>query len=111
MAKRYRPEHKIDIANVRDLMGSMAHYGLAKGIIITTSGFTSAARQEAGRSGIELYDGERFLWLLRQHMHREFTLMGRTRIKPWIRKPSLRRILFWLCSVRRRSTTANDANR
>jgi Restriction endonuclease len=77
MAKRYSPKRKVGIASVRTLMGSISYRQLTKGIIITTSGFTSAARQEAARFGIELYDGERLLWLLRQHLHREFTITDR----------------------------------
>jgi HJR/Mrr/RecB family endonuclease len=100
-AKRYRPEHKVGITGVRDLMGSMSYHGITRGIIITTSGFTSAAREEAERLGIQLLDGKRFLWLLRQNAPSELTLKSPTRRKPRIRKPSLRRILFRLRSVRR----------
>lgn len=99
-AKRYRPEHKVGIAAVRDLMGWMSYRGSTRGIIITTSGFTSAAREEAARFGIELLDGKHFLWLLRQHAPSELTIKSPTRRKPRIRKLSLRRILFRPCSVR-----------
>lgn len=95
-AKRYRPEHKVCIADVRDFIGSMAYHRFTRGIIITTSDFTSAAREEAERFGIELLDGKGFLSLLRQT-----TLKNRTRRKRRIRKPSLRRIWLRLCSVRR----------
>jgi HJR/Mrr/RecB family endonuclease len=99
-AKRYRPEHKVGITHVRDLTGSMSCHGITRGII-TTSGFTSAAREEAERLGIELLDGKRFLWLLRQNAPSELILKSPARRKPRIRKPSLRRILFRLCPVRR----------
>ena len=67
MAKRYNPEHKVGIATVRTLMGSITYRGLTKGIIITTSGFTSAARQAgvflayASARGYALVDRELYL--------------------------------------------------
>ena len=78
-AKRYAPHHKVDIAAVREIIGSISQREFTKGIIITTSGFTSAARQEAERLGVELYDGERLLWLLRHHLHREFNIIDQSR--------------------------------
>lgn len=86
-AKRYAPHHKVDIAAVREIIGSISQREFTKGIIITTSGFTSAARQEAERLGVELYDGEHLLWLLRRHLHREFNIIDQTRRKPLLRKP------------------------
>ena len=69
------------------MIGSVSQREFTKGIIITTSGFTSAARQEAERLGVELYDGERLLWLLRHHLHREFNIIDQSRRKPPFRKP------------------------
>jgi restriction system protein len=86
-AKRYAPHNKVDIAAVREIVGSISQREFTKGIIITTSGFTSAARQEAERLGVELYDGERLLWLLRHHLHREFNIIDQARRKPPIRTP------------------------
>ena len=62
-----------DIAAVREIIGSISQREFTKGIIITTLGFTSAARQEAERLGVELYDGERLLWMLLHHLHRSTT--------------------------------------
>ena len=86
-AKRYAPHNKVDIAAVREIIGSISQREFTKGIIVTTSGFTSAARQEAERLGVELYDGERLLWLLRHHLHREFNIIDQSRRKPPFRKP------------------------
>jgi restriction system protein len=86
-AKRYAPHRKVEIAAVREIIGSISQREFTKGIIITTSGFTSAARQEAERLGVELYDGERLLWLLRHHLHREFNIIDQSRRKPPFRKP------------------------
>lgn len=74
-AKRYAPHRKVDIAAVREVVGFISHREFNKGIIITTSDFTSAAREEATRFGVELYEGERLLWLLRQHLHREYNVV------------------------------------
>jgi len=84
-AKCYAPGHKVAIAEVREMVGSISQREFHKGIIITTSGYTSAARDEAARLGIELYDGERLLWLLRHHLHREYTIIDTDRRRPPIR--------------------------
>jgi restriction system protein len=86
-AKRYAPHNKVDIAAIREIIGSISQREFTKGIVVTTSGFTSAARQEAERLGVELYDGERLLWLLRHHLHREFNIIDQSRRKPPFRKP------------------------
>jgi restriction system protein len=86
-AKRYAPHHKVDIAAVREIIGSITQREFTKGIIITTSTFTSAARQEAERLGVELYEGERLLWLLLHHLHREYTIIDQGRRKPPIKNP------------------------
>lgn len=86
-AKRYAAHRKVDIAAVREIIGSISQREFNKGIIITTSGFTKAAREEATRLGVELYDRERLLWLLRHHLHREFNIIDPERRKPIIRNP------------------------
>jgi restriction system protein len=86
-AKRYAPHRKVAVAEVREMIGSISQREFNKGIIITTSGYTSAAREEAARLGIVLYEGERLLWLLRHHLHREYTIIDTDRRKPPIRKP------------------------
>jgi restriction system protein len=86
-AKCYHTRHKVAIAEVREMVGSISQREFHKGIIITTSGYTSAAREEAARLGIELYEGERLLWLLRHHLHREYTIIDTDRRKPPIKKP------------------------
>jgi restriction endonuclease Mrr len=77
----------VDIAAVREMIGSVSQREFTKGIIITTSSFTSAARQEAERLGVELFDGEHLLWLLRNHLRREFTIIDQSRRKPPFNKP------------------------
>jgi restriction system protein len=84
-AKCYAPGHKVPVAEVREMIGSISQREFHKGIIITTSGYTAAAREEAARLGIELYDGERLLWLLTHHLRREYTIIDIDRRKPPIR--------------------------
>lgn len=86
-AKRYVTHRKVDIAAVREIIGSISQREFTKGIIITTSGFTSAAREEAARLGVELYDRERLLWQVRHHLHREYKIIDQERRKPPINKP------------------------
>lgn len=86
-AKCYAPHRKIGVPAVREIIGSVTHREFIKGIIITTSGFTPAAREEAERLGVELYDGERLLWLLRHHLHREYTIVDTERRKPPFKSP------------------------
>ncbi len=86
-AKRYATYRKVDIAAVREIVGSISQRDFNKGILITTSDFTRAAREEATRLGIELYDRERLLWLLRHHLHREYNIIDHERRKPPIRNP------------------------
>jgi len=86
-AKRYATHRKVDIAAVREIVGSISQREFNKGIIITTSDFTRAAREEATRLGVELYDRERLLWLLRHHLHREFNITDPERRRPPINNP------------------------
>jgi restriction system protein len=86
-AKRYAPHHKVDIAAVREVVGSISQREFNKGIIITTSDFTRAAREEAARVGVELYECERLLWLLRHYLRREYNVIDEERRKPPIKDP------------------------
>lgn len=73
-AKRYAPHRKVGVETVREIVGSITEREFNKAIVITTSSFTPQAREEATRLGVELYDAERLLWLLRQYLHRDFTI-------------------------------------
>jgi restriction system protein len=86
-AKRFAPHRKVDISAVREVVGSISQREFNKGIIITTSGFTAAAREEATRLGVELYDCERLLWLLGRHLHREYNVIDHERRKAPIKNP------------------------
>ena len=64
-AKRYR--HTVGVAAVRDLYGTMMNEGANKGILVTTSGYGSAAFNFIKDKPIELIDGGGLLYLLEHH--------------------------------------------
>ena len=64
--KRYAADNLIGAATVREFYGAVAAEGAVKGILITTFGFTTHAREFAERVGIELIDWVRFQELLGQ---------------------------------------------
>lgn len=62
--KCYSPHRKVDVAVVRELLGTLKVYKQeAKGVIVTTSSFTSDAIKLAKEFGIRLIDGKEFLVL------------------------------------------------
>jgi restriction system protein len=61
-AKRYR--HVVGVSAVRDLYGTTQNERANKGILITTSHYTSAARQFAKELPLQLIDGAGLLSLL-----------------------------------------------
>jgi restriction system protein len=63
-AKRYR--HTVGVSAVRDLYGTMMNEGANKGILVTTSGYGPDAFQFAKDKPIELMDGGKLLYLLRE---------------------------------------------
>jgi hypothetical protein len=59
--KCWSPKRKVTPSTVRDLVGALRHYPPGtRGMIVTTSGFTSGAKTEAETAGIKLIDGEEF---------------------------------------------------
>jgi restriction system protein len=64
-AKRYR--HTVGVSAVRDLFGTMMNEGANKGILVSTSGYGSAAFNFAKDKPIELIDGGGLLYLLEHH--------------------------------------------
>jgi hypothetical protein len=59
--KCWSPKRKVTPATVRDLVGALRHYRPGtRGMIVTTSAFTSGAKTEADAAGIKLIDGEEF---------------------------------------------------
>jgi restriction system protein len=64
-AKRYR--HTVGVSAVRDLYGTMMNEGANKGILVTTSGYGSAAFNFVKDKPIELIDGGGLLYLLENY--------------------------------------------
>ncbi len=68
-AKRYK--NTVGVSAVRDLFGTMQNEGASKGILVTTSGYGSAAFQFAEGKPIELLSGANLLFLLAEHANME----------------------------------------
>jgi restriction system protein len=64
-AKRYK--NTVGVSAVRDLFGTMHNEGASKGILVTTSGYGTAAFDFANGKPIELISGSNLLYLLKEH--------------------------------------------
>ena len=64
-AKRYKDT--VGVSAVRDLFGTVQNEGASKGILVTTSGFGSAAYEFAAGKPLELLSGSHLLHLLEEH--------------------------------------------
>lgn len=65
-AKRYAPTNRIGASTVRDFFGSLDRFKAAKGVLVTTSDFTSDARETAEflSKRIALINGDRLAELM-----------------------------------------------
>lgn len=68
-AKRYAMGHNIGSGAIRDFFGSLDHHKATKGLFVTTSGFSSSAKETAGllSKRIVLIDGEQLAKLMIRH--------------------------------------------
>jgi restriction system protein len=68
-AKRYATGNKIGPSAIRDFFGSLDRHKAAKGLFVTTSGFSSSARETADflSKRIVLIDGEQLTKLMIRH--------------------------------------------
>jgi restriction system protein len=64
-AKRYK--NTVGVSAVRDLYGTLQNEGANRGILVTTSGYGKASHEFANGKPIELVDGGRLLYLLKEH--------------------------------------------
>ncbi len=62
--KRYSPDKKVGVAEVRELYGTMQEKQSAKGVLVTSSAFTTGALRFAEGKSIELIDGVRLSEML-----------------------------------------------
>lgn len=65
--KRYAERNNVGESEVRDLYGAVTHERANKGILVTTSDFTPAARRFATDKQIELIDGHELDKLVEKH--------------------------------------------
>ena len=66
-AKRYNPGNSVDGPTVQAFIGALINNGAQKGVLITTSTFTKAAREKARQAGqlrVVLIDGEGLMQLM-----------------------------------------------
>lgn len=68
-AKRYK--NTVGVSAVRDLFGTMHNEGANKGILVTTSGYGTAAHEFANGKPIELITGSNLLYLLKEYAELE----------------------------------------
>lgn len=68
--KRYAEENKVGESEVRDLYGAVTHERASKGILVTTSDFTSAARKFATDKQLELINGSKLAQLIETHLRK-----------------------------------------
>jgi restriction system protein len=55
--KRYQPDNTVGVATVRELFGVVGSENAMKGVLVTTSTFTSGAREFADGKPLEPVDG------------------------------------------------------
>lgn len=68
-AKRYGPDVVVRPSEIRDFFGSLDRFRAAKGLFMTTSRFSSSAREtaEALSKRIVPIDGKQLAWLMIRH--------------------------------------------
>lgn len=64
--KRYATTHKVGEPDLQRFGGSVGHFHAKRGIFVTSSYFTSSAKQFAKENVLELVDGPQLLELLRR---------------------------------------------
>jgi restriction system protein len=66
-AKKYTKV--LGVNHIRELVGAMDEKRAGRGILVTTSWFTSGCWTKAAANGrVELIDGPRLRWLVQQHL-------------------------------------------
>ena len=63
--KCYAPKHKVGPGAIRELIGTLQGYpGGTRGMLVTTSSFSTGAKDKAKEANIRLINGEEFVRLL-----------------------------------------------
>jgi restriction system protein len=64
--KQYAHQRKVGTPEVQTFIGmAFAHHGAAKGLYVTTGGYTQGARELAAQHGIQLIDGQELVAMAR----------------------------------------------
>ena len=63
-AVRYAGGNSVDASSIREFYEAMKLNNAKTGVFLTTSVFTSSAKEEAARFGIHLMDGDELSWLV-----------------------------------------------
>lgn len=89
-AKKYT--RVIGVNHIRELVGAMDEKRAGRGILVTTSWFTSGCWTKATENGrVELIDGPRLRYLVQEHLHRDVLVAPPTeRSRTWQPPPSAR---------------------
>jgi restriction system protein len=69
-AKHYK--NVVGVNHIRELAGAMEEKKAGRGILVTTSWFTSGGWQKSDEHGrMELIDGSRLVYLIKEHLGKE----------------------------------------
>jgi restriction system protein len=82
-AKKY--SGVIGVSQIRELVGAMEEKRAGRGILVTTSWFTSGCWTKATENGrVELIDGPRLRYLVQEHLHMDVLVAPPTpRARTW----------------------------
>lgn len=64
--KRYGPGHLVGSPDLQRLLGSLTLHHASRAMLVTTSGFSTPARQIAAKHGVELVDGPALVAMARR---------------------------------------------
>lgn len=86
-AKKYT--RVLGVSHIRELVGAMDEKRAGRGILVTTSWFTSGCWTKASENGrVELIDGPRLRWLVQEHLQRDVLVAPATgRARTWSPPP------------------------
>lgn len=69
--KRFRPDNKVGVKEINQVLGSMHPYNANRAIVVTTSDFTSDARKLARRAPVELWNRAKLYEQIESHFFGE----------------------------------------
>lgn len=66
--KRWKEGHNVGSPDIQRLLGSMRYYNANKAVFVTSSDFTNAARKQAFRASIDLWDYRKTCEIIEQYL-------------------------------------------